>query len=201
MALIYTIHLLHEYQCQAHTKFKLQILLLWWFQTNVHSHGTAKRPHEKGRCLVRLLARTQKWEHMAWREMGSVYCGSSFLSAFTPTDTLLWSSSCCELAPYSKCRDLPLCSVGSVVVNSSRLSLHLCPQQTTGNQLHLWGTAAIAVPQEVRSQVSQQQFRAAVQQVEHILCQSLHWWVAHFFQVKNVLQKVQHLVLKDRKWI
>lgn len=42
-ALISTIHLLHEYRCQAHTKFKLQILLLWWSKTNVPCHGTVKK--------------------------------------------------------------------------------------------------------------------------------------------------------------
>lgn len=80
---------------------------------------------------------------------------------------------------------------------SSRLSLYSCLQQATGHQLYLWGTAAVEVPQGVCSQVGQQQFRVAVQQVEHVLCQSLHWGVAHLIQVKNVLQKVQHLVLKE----
>lgn len=80
----------------------------------------------------------------------------------------------------------------------SQLSLYSRLQQTAGNQLHLWGAAAVEVPQRVCSQVGQQQLRAAVQQVEHVFCQSLHRGVAHLIQVENVLQKVQNLVLEER---
>lgn len=83
---------------------------------------------------------------------------------------------------------------------SSRLSLHPGLQQGAGHQLHLGGAAAAEVPRRraVGSQVGQQQFRAAVQQVEHVLSQTLHRRVTHFVQVKNVLQEVQHLVLEEK---
>lgn len=49
------------------------------------------------------------------------------------------------------------------------LSLHSSLQQGAGHQLHLRGAAAVDVPQGVGSQVGHQQFRAPVQQVEHVL--------------------------------
>ena len=53
---------------------------------------------------------------------------------------------------------------------SSHFSLHLCLQQGTGHQLYLWRVAAVDGTQGVGSQVGQQQFRAPVQQVEHVFC-------------------------------
>lgn len=49
------------------------------------------------------------------------------------------------------------------------LSLHSSLQHGAGHQLHLRRAAAVDVPQGVGSQVGHQQFRAPVQQVEHVL--------------------------------
>ena len=47
----------------------------------------------------------------------------------------------------------------------------------------------------VCTQVGQQQGGAAVEQVQHVLGQALHRGVAHLFQVKDVLEEGEHLVL------
>ena len=61
------------------------------------------------------------------------------------------------------------------------------------------GAAAVDVPQRVGAQVGEQQLGAAVQQVEHVLCQRLHGRVTHVVQVEDVLQEVQHLVLRGQR--
>lgn len=76
-------------------------------------------------------------------------------------------------SPENKYWDFHVCSVWQPQVCpevSPRLSLHSSLQQGAGHQLHLRGVAAVDGPQGVGSQVGQQQFRAPVQQVEHVLC-------------------------------
>jgi len=77
-------------------------------------------------------------------------------------------------------------------------SLHSGLQLAAGHQLHLLGAAAVDLLQGVGSQVGHQQLGAPVQQVEHVLRQTLHRRVTHFVQVKHVLQEVQDLILKER---
>lgn len=85
-----------------------------------------------------------------------------------PTDSFLWSDSwCAEISMCVVCDDD---DPGVCLETSSCLSLHSCLQQGAGHQLYLWRVAAVDVRQGVGSQVGHQQFRAPVQQVEHVLC-------------------------------
>lgn len=78
--------------------------------------------------------------------------------------TVFFGPTVCVNSPSNKKRGF-LC----VVFDDPRASLHLSLQQSAGNQLYLWGVAAVDGTQGVGSQVGQQEFRAAVQQVEHVL--------------------------------
>lgn len=75
-------------------------------------------------------------------------------------------------------------------------SLNLCLHQGARQKLQLCRAAAAEGPGAIGSQVGQQQLGAPVQQAEHVLLQALHRRVAHFVQVKDVLQEVEHLVLR-----
>lgn len=147
--------------------FKSTNIIAVILQSDIHCHGTVKGSCGEATWDTMNMQFTSI--HKAQRMMGDV--ATDFDGQCFPFHVLKELQHRPEKCLHLRIVFGPMVGVNPPYNNNKCvISLYWCLQQGAGDQLHLWGIAAVGGPDRVGSQVGQQQLRAAVQQTENVLC-------------------------------